>query len=149
MTSPLSPTGGDKGRDANSDTHSENGSPHEEPKTRGAGHSAPPSVGLTTTMAAAIGDSKAPHYHYHMTALSEALGRRFGNLSDPEGLKLKLRRWLCWPGEQVVQLVSDLEMVSWRAYASSTPGEQEEQARFQFVEALGPGELRMSPPRFP
>ncbi|MGH0175355.1 UNVERIFIED_CONTAM: hypothetical protein FKN15_070515 [Acipenser sinensis] len=75
-------------------------------------------------------------------SLSEALARRFGNLSDPEGLKLRLRRCLCRKGESLARLASELERESRRAYAFSTPAEQEEQARLQFVEALGPRELR-------
>ncbi|RXM98462.1 hypothetical protein EOD39_13097 [Acipenser ruthenus] len=45
-------------------------------------------------------------------------------------------------GESLARLASELERETWQAYAYSTPAEQEEQARLQFVETLGPGELR-------
>ncbi|RXM99667.1 hypothetical protein EOD39_10999 [Acipenser ruthenus] len=45
-------------------------------------------------------------------------------------------------GESLAKLASNLEREARRTYADSPAREQEEQACFQFVEAVGPGELR-------
>ncbi|MGH0190154.1 UNVERIFIED_CONTAM: hypothetical protein FKN15_042523 [Acipenser sinensis] len=45
-------------------------------------------------------------------------------------------------GENLEKMTSDLERESRLAYAATTPGVQEDNARYQFMEALGPGHLQ-------
>ncbi|MGH0120980.1 UNVERIFIED_CONTAM: hypothetical protein FKN15_070172 [Acipenser sinensis] len=77
-----------------------------------------------------------------LNALTAALQRRFGSMGDRELLRARFRRRVRSPGESLAKLASNLEREARRAYADSPAREQEEQARFQFVEAVGPGELR-------
>ncbi|MGH0164112.1 UNVERIFIED_CONTAM: hypothetical protein FKN15_046485 [Acipenser sinensis] len=77
-----------------------------------------------------------------LNTLTAALQRRFGSMGDQELLRARFRRRVRSPGESLAKLASNLEREARHAYADSSAREQEEQARFQFVEAVGPGELR-------
>ncbi|MGH0114566.1 UNVERIFIED_CONTAM: hypothetical protein FKN15_020819 [Acipenser sinensis] len=87
-----------------------------------------------------------------LNALTAALQHRFSSMGDRELLRARFRRRVRSPGESLAKLGSNLEWDARCAYADSPAREQEEQARFQFVEAVGPGELRkhlrLAKPRF-
>ncbi|MGH0143807.1 UNVERIFIED_CONTAM: hypothetical protein FKN15_063777 [Acipenser sinensis] len=76
-----------------------------------------------------------------LNALTAALQRRFGSMGDRELLRARFRRRVHSPEESLAKLASNLEQEARRAYADSPAREQEEQACFQFVEAVGPREL--------
>ncbi|RXM95071.1 hypothetical protein EOD39_17284 [Acipenser ruthenus] len=77
-----------------------------------------------------------------LIALAAAFQCRFGSMEDREVLQVRFRRRVRSPGENLAKLASNLEREAWPAYADSPVREQEEQACFQFVEAVSPGELR-------
>ncbi|RXM28394.1 tRNA-dihydrouridine(47) synthase [NAD(P)(+)]-like [Acipenser ruthenus] len=74
--------------------------------------------------------------------LVAALQRQFGSTGEPNLLRARFRRREWAAGESLARLVTDLEREVRRLYADAAAREQEEQARFQFVEDMGSGELR-------